>query len=212
MKDTLQENIDHQPATKQKRDTYTWFHTVLLGSYCFLSILVLSFMPSMPVDIIFFFFLLIIGIGIMGFILLGIFVDALEKCWRCAASKSAPIIVLVIMLWLVTLYVPFGTALHWVRLQVSKPVYLIEIAIMQVPDGALRLKSWDWGETIVFLGGGFEYILGYDDSDQISWPAESRSANWGQQAKVVKLSHNFRRAVGSLEHIEGHFYLIIEKY
>lgn len=154
MKDTLQENINHQPAAKQKQDTYTWFYAVLLGIYCLLCILLLAFYPSLHYYLVCIFLvtLPLIGIGFLIFILpVMLLQDILDRSWRSATSKVAPIIAIVIMMWLVRLYVPLDVS--WIRLQVSKPVYLVEIAIMQVPDGSPRLKTWDWGQTTVFLGG-----------------------------------------------------------
>ncbi len=221
MKDTV-----HQPTAKQKQDNYTWFYAALFGGFCLFCIPALAFFPQIVyLGAVFLVFVPTIGIGILVLISPTIFIflmnlirDIHDRYWRRTTSKAVPIIVLVIAWLLIRLCVPSDIAVPWIRLQISKPIYLVEIAAMRLlDDRPPHLKTWDWGQIAVFLGGNYYYLLVYDDSGQILLPAESRSADWAQKAKGVRLSHFSTtvswepRKPAITKHIDGHFYLLVEQ-
>ena len=223
MKDTSKLVSDH-PIVREKEDRYRWFHAALIGSYCLLNILLLAFYPAIPyyLAILFFFLIPALGIGILLYCLFGIVVDAFNKRWRLALSKVTPLILVTIFGLFVRAYTSDDArsdALDWLRLQVSKPLYLIEIAITEVNGETPSLKKWDWGQTNVFLGGGARYILVYDDNDQMLLPEKSRSDNWKRRAKEIDLKYVLRDQYSwdppkpvIIKHIENHFYLLIQEY
>jgi hypothetical protein len=98
---------------------------------------------------------------------------------------------------------------HWVHIQLQKRAYLEQIAHCDCGPDGLRFKTFDWGGT----GDLFEkidYTLVYDESHEIAFPVDKRTAAWKQRAGSAarwqsEEDDGFPTDVRALE---GHFYLV----
>jgi hypothetical protein len=110
-----------------------------------------------------------------------------------------------------------GVNAERIRLAIGKRYYLDRIA--QLAQDEPRLTVFDWGES----GGegvtSWINTLVYDQSDEISLPAEQRSAAWRERAGnqcpgtpicAVLWPYAEKRAV--VRKLDGHFYLLTEVY
>lgn len=104
------------------------------------------------------------------------------------------------------------------RLEYNITEYRKEITKLQTEGEAPYLKTWRWGETSAFPAGINDYILLYDDSDQIMLPYQARTDVWKQRFVLTKHSESLiSNAQSWNEHIivqplGKHFYLLIRMW
>lgn len=105
-----------------------------------------------------------------------------------------------------------------IRLEIGRQTYLDEIAKL-APSDDIRLKLFDWGQS---GGAGVNSLIDtlvYDESDEISLPANERSAAWRDRAgklcpgtPMCAVLWPLAAKLTIVKKIDGHFYLLTEIY
>jgi hypothetical protein len=113
-----------------------------------------------------------------------------------------------------------GISVDLVYFEILKPLYLRQVDEMPPTTSKHRMKIWDWGETGGAAVVNIFYTLIYDDSDQIQLPPTLRSKDWVIRATQAANGSGFYSVIHpedfgsgeniSVEHLDGHFYLIEE--
>jgi hypothetical protein len=195
-----------------KKDILIWIYAALTGSF----FLFLYFAPIINMVFELGPYMVLI-FGILAFTWLVILLICLIKnIWLRHWRRTVFIIVLPI--FAVLLF----KMLYWanitperLRLEYNRASYMKEIAELQTEDNSPHLKTWRWGRSPIFPAGLTDYILLYDDSDQITLPNQSRTAAWKQRFVLTKHSEflssnpeNWNERL-IVEPLGEHFYLII---
>lgn len=111
-----------------------------------------------------------------------------------------------------------GITAERLRLEYNLNTYMQEIAELQTNGNPPYLKTWFWGEYPLFLGPNVQYVLLYDDSDQIASPPQARTATWKQ--RFVSADYNdlfsedaeYWQRPFTIQPLGKHFYLLIASW
>lgn len=110
-----------------------------------------------------------------------------------------------------------GIDASWLRLQVTKPLYIADMPGRASDDTKPSFFAWDWDISAVREGYQSEASLIYDESDQL---AGSRFV-WSEALKAHLAAPQFRDLAGfrsffdgdsrtTMRRLDGHFYLVTE--
>jgi hypothetical protein len=159
--------------------------------------------------------LFIPGLIVSVALLVGGILACLRRHWlRLASIVAAPPLALALLAWLSLM----GVSPAWVHLQLHKRAHLDKIACECGPNG-LRLKVPDWGGMEELWRG-----LIYDESDEIAYPANQRTADWKERVASRRREDSSRLLDGyysicepedgchsiNVKLVEGHLYLVTE--
>ena len=70
-----------------------------------------------------------------------------------------------------------GMNAEWIRFELGKPSYLQELSKLPTTENGFRFEVWNWGSTGGAAVANIDSFLVYDESDQVSLPLSSRSAD-----------------------------------
>ena len=189
-------------------DKFTGFYTLLTFVVSFVIIYSdviytisahIPYYSNMLIDLI----ALLLWVAIM---LTGLFKNISRRRWRRVISIVVAPIILVSVFWT---FSSLGLTKDKFRFECTKGIYLREIPVNKSVSDSPQLMLWDWEQDMTWTEIYFEVLI-YDDSDQITLPVNSRSAQWNEAAAQVKspfkwILHNHTIYVNSLG---GHFYLV----
>ena len=141
--------------------------------------------------------------------------NAVLRRWRRVSS------VLVAPIAACALFVVAGAAgvnSERIRLEIGKRHYLDQIAKL-APTDEPRLKLFDWGGNGGAGVTSYIYTLVYDESDEVSLPAQERSSAWRDRAgklcpgtPMCAILWPLAAKATAVKKVEGHFYLLTEVY
>jgi hypothetical protein len=189
-------------------DGYTPWYTVWTWA------LFLLFWISRDLDRVFNLWILLVPILVLPALIwatvlvINLFVNVIRRRWRRTISiVLAPIIAVSFFLVLGRL----GLTTEFIRLELRKSSYLAEVESLPPAVSGCHLKTWNWGSTGGVAVANFDWILVYDECDQIA--QSLRSAEWvGDALRSDKrnMINGFLHGDDntSLRHLDGHFYLI----
>lgn len=196
----------HTPCTAKKQDTFGWLYVLVTV------MLLLEFFWEVTFhqNSLTWFSLLMVFVDLVWILILSISLlkNLFMKRWLRSTSIATAAI-LATLLWILI----WKIDPDWIHLVVCKSHYQKEVAQLKVTGGEPRLKKWFWKEISGFPAGATFVTLVYDDSDQITWPYERRSNAWKMRANEIKLFYpSSSEEHVTIQHLEGHYYLLIENY
>jgi hypothetical protein len=197
-----------------KRDAFTAWYIVWTGAFFLL------FWVGRDLDRIFNLYVFLVplillpGIALIVTLLVGLAVNAFRRRWRRVISiVVAPFVAAAPFL---LLYVT-GITTDLIRLELWKPSYAAQVGALQTGDGGPRIFCWDWGSTGGVAVPNFQWVLVYDESDQIGKPSTSWSPEWLERAEkaakgcpLYSVLHPQGLTDVSVQHLDGHFYVAEE--
>jgi len=199
---------------KTRRDAFRVRYTICCSAFLLFYAVVLC------LDEVYNFYLAIVPMLLVPLVLLtaalvtSFAINVFRRRWRATLSVLvAPVIALSSF----GLFYRLGVTPELIRLEFSKSIYLAEVDALPTADGP-RLECWNWGGTGGAAVANTFRNLVYDESDQIALPPSARSAAWGGKAsgagkgKCSAVPPETGDAQVSVNHLEGHFYVIEQLY